>query len=130
MGNIEFGPEVIDLLLYAGDTSKISFKILNPDNAVYSTTGSWQFKIYNKQNSSLVDVTPTGISISPTTNETVVSPAQTANGITEVTISNLLSTELLSTASAVYEFSLVHNGRNDRFTFAKGDISVESKLSD
>jgi hypothetical protein len=130
MGNIEFGPEVIDLLLYAGDTSKISFKILNPDNAVYSTTGSWQFKIYNKENSSLVDVAPTGISISPTTNETVVSPAQTANGITEVTISNLLSTQLLSTASAVYEFSLVHNGRNDRFTFAKGDISVESKLSD
>ena len=130
MQNIDFGPNDIDLSLYSGDTAKISYKILNPDNTVYTTTGSWQFKIYDKQDSSEIDVSPTGISIYPTTNETVVDPEQTANGVAEVTISKLLSTELISTASIVYEFSLIHDGRNDRFTFVKGEISVDSKVSD
>jgi hypothetical protein len=130
MQNIEFGPNEVNLLLYSGDTAKISYSIVNPDNTSYSLTGSWQFKIYNKIDQSIVDVTPTGVSIVPPTNETKESPAQTANGITEVTISKLLTEELLSTASPTYELSLIHSGRGDKFTFIKGDISVESLFSE
>jgi hypothetical protein len=130
MQKIEFGPNEVNILLYSGDTTKISYSIVSPDNTSYSITGSWQFKIYNKVDESLVDVTPTGISIVPPTNETVEDPEQTANGITEVTISKLLTEELLSTASPRYELSLIHDGRGDKFTFIKGEISVESLFSE
>jgi len=199
MQNIDFGPNDIDLSLYSGDTAKISYKILNPDNTVYTTTGSWQFKIYDKTDESEVDVSPTGISIYPeynsylspeytytsaadqdtfsgvddngdtlaynvgdvevykntilvssseytATNGTsiVLDTAASENdiikivalnytepsGIAEVTVSKDLTDELFSTASPVYEFSLVHDGRSDKFTFIKGGISVDSKFSD
>lgn len=190
MSLLSFGPEVLDLSIYEGDSFKLSVKILGHDGLTYATTGSWKMSFYNKENNNSIDTNPTGISISPigngfkinefnyvaTANQTTFSgpdqatntlsyivettnvyknnvliasnqytatngtsivlnsgaavddkikisciSSNTADGITEVSISNELTTLLPSTASVIYNFYL-DNGI-DKFTFLRGNVS-------
>lgn len=121
MSSLSFTPDSLDFIVYAGDTYKISFEILNGDSQPYATTGSWRMQFFDKESGAAVDTDPTGVTISPEVNE------DPANGVAEVTISKDLSQLFSSTASVIYEFSLVHDGRSDRYTFINGDISVITK---
>lgn len=124
MTSFSFEPEVVDFSVYSGDTSKISFKILSHDGTTYTTSGSWSLYLYNKETQALLDTDPTGITYNPKLNDQVEETP--ATGVSEVTISKDLTSELLSTASVVYEFCLEHDGRNDKYTFVTGNVVVES----
>ena len=121
MSSLSFVPDPLDITLYSGDTYKISFEVLNGDSSVYATTGSWKMEFFNKNSGAVIDTDPTGITVSPEINE------DPANGVAEVTISKELSQLFSSTASVVYEFSLIHDGRGDKYTFINGDVSTITK---
>lgn len=118
MSSLSFVPEPLDITVYSGDTYKISFEVLSGDSSAYTTTGSWRIQFFNKESGTPIDTDPTGVIISPEVNE------DPADGVAEVTISKELSQLFSSTASIVYEFSLIHDGRGDRYTFINGDIST------
>lgn len=68
MTSITFGPEVVDINAYAGDTFIVSFQINSTDSQDYATTGSWGMTFYDKSGDSVVNTNPTGITITPAGN--------------------------------------------------------------
>lgn len=68
MTSLYFGPEQLDINAYTGDSFQVSFTILNHNDGVYSTTGSWRMKFYDKDTDSVLDTSPTGIVINPVGN--------------------------------------------------------------
>jgi hypothetical protein len=121
MSSLFLTPESLDITLYGGDTYNISLSVLDDDGSQYSTTGSWRINFFNKETSTLLDTSPTGVSFAPKINENA------PLGVTSLTISKTLSQLLASTASVTYEFYLQHDGRQDRYTFLNGDVTILTK---
>lgn len=119
MNDLSFGPQELDITLYAGDNYKISFEVLSVDNTAYTTTGSWKINFFNKATGTTIDTSPSGIAFSPNINS--------SQGVTELSISKTLSQLFNSTASVIYEFYLQHDGREDKYTFLTGDVHTLTK---
>jgi hypothetical protein len=119
MNNLSFGPQELDITLYAGDNYKISLEVLSVNNAVYTTTGSWKINFFNKGTGATIDTSPSGVTFSPDINS--------SQGVTELSISKTLSQLFNSTASVIYEFYLQHDGRGDKYTFLTGDVHTLTK---
>lgn len=139
---IEFDPEDLDIKLYAGDHSILNFRVYSVDNQDYTTTGSWGFSFYNKENGRVICSTITqgdtgsilpgaaplnNLSASPLFNAFRAAPAPTA-GVVEIYVSGSVTNILSSSANNVgYEVYL--NTGLGRVTFIKGTSSIESRIT-
>jgi hypothetical protein len=65
MTSLSFGPSSVDITSYSGDSFKVSYRVMGPDNTSYSMTGSWNMTLYKKSDDSILDTDPTGISLNP-----------------------------------------------------------------
>jgi hypothetical protein len=123
MSSLSLGPNSVDLTLYYGDTFNIDFTVLNGDGTPFSKSGSWQMNFYSKnQWSTPINIVALGGSATffPSTN------ISASYGLTGLTI-NKTTTAILyasSTSGLVYELSLEHAGREEKFTILNGDLEL------
>jgi hypothetical protein len=126
MSSLSLGPNSVDLTLYYGDTFNIDFTVLNGDGSPFSKSGSWQMKFYDKKQwSTPLNVGAIGgtATFFPSTN------ISASYGLTGLTINGKTSQSLalassLSASGVVYELSLEHAGRDEKFTILNGDVEI------